>query len=665
MTVLGQLCLLIAFVASGYAAFACVVGAWPDHRRFARGGALAGITAVLALTAASGVLAWALLAKDFRFAYVAEYSSRLLPWHYSLSAFWVGQGGSLLLWAWLLGLLAVAYRFWPGRKPSELRRPAFGVLMAYLCFLVAIMVFAADPMRPSFGAPREGAGLSPLLQHPAMLIHPPVVFLGYAGWAIPFALAVTSLLSGRPDVNWTREARPWALFAWTVLGAGILLGAQWAYEELGWGGYWAWDPVENGSLIPWLTGTALIHASLAWQHCGALKKTACSLAFATFGLCNFATFLTRSGIFSSLHAFSRSPIGWMFLLLMIALAAGGAVLIVMRRGGLAPEKPIPGLWTREALVVISTIALLLLASVATVGTLSVPLTGIVLARKIVVGPAFYNNVLIPTGLALLATMALAPLCRWGLPPTPAQRRATLLSAGAAAVAAAAAFALGCRHPVALAVAYFAVLSVLVLVGGLALDARRCKPATPWLGLLSALKNGRRQYAGFLIHLGFVCVAVGVTGSSLGTQRREVVVSEGETVPWAGRSIRLARLIKRDLPERLVVEAELEVSHEGAAPCRLLPAQHYHLLQSQWTSEVAIHSAWSGDFYTILQSGEGEGCVRLTLVENPAMRWMWLGGWIVAAGALTGLWPARARAAAQSPAPAPKPVIRSRQTQLVR
>ncbi len=297
---------------------------------------------MLALTGVMVVLAWALLVKDFSFQYVAQYSSRLLPWHYSLSALWVGQAGSLLLWAWLLGLLALVFRCWPGTKSTPLRDPAFGILMAYCGFLTATMVFAADPMQRDIAPGQEGAGLSPLLQHPAMLIHPPIVFLGYATWAIPCSLAIaaltlqrppgseiesrSSLATGRPsarrplDSTWVRIARPWALVAWTVLGGGILLGAYWSYEELGWGGYWAWDPVENGSLIPWLIGSAFIHTLMTWQFRGMLKTTCVALAIAVFGMCNFATFLTRSGIFSSLHAFSQSPIGWLFLGLMVALA---------------------------------------------------------------------------------------------------------------------------------------------------------------------------------------------------------------------------------------------------------------------------------------------------------------------------------------------------------
>ena len=328
----------------------CFVG-WRRHIPCCSGPESApALPAFLAMTLVSAILAAALLAKDFRFAYVAQYSSRSLAWYYALSAFWVGQAGSLLFWAWSVGVLAMIYRFWPRRTPSPLREPAFAILMAYQCFLVAIMVFGADPMQPSLTVPREGAGLSPLLQHPAMLLHPPVVFLGYAGCAIPFALAAAALLSGRLDAAWVREARPWAFFTWAVLGIGILVGAYWAYEELGWGGYWNWDPVENGSLIPWLAATAMIHAAMVYRQRGGLKRTTLLLAVATFAACNFAAFLTRSGIFSSLHAFSQSPIGWMFLLLIGALAAATAVLLAATpRRHWRPTARFPVCWPRKAL----------------------------------------------------------------------------------------------------------------------------------------------------------------------------------------------------------------------------------------------------------------------------------------------------------------------------
>ena len=308
-----------------------------------------------------------------------------------------------------------------------------------------------------------------------MLIHPPIVFLGYALWTIPFALAAVALVTGELDRSWVQQARPWALLAWVVLGAGILLGAQWAYEELGWGGYWGWDPVENGSLIPWLTGTAMIHAMMTWQYRGSFKKTALALAIATFGLCNFATFLTRSGIFSSLHAFSKSPIGWLFLLLMLVLGIGGSLMLVYRRKQLQAENPLHSVFSREAAILLSTVALMLLTVVVIGGTLSTALSKIVTGRFIMVGPAFYNNVLIPTGLVLLATTAMAPLLRWGASPSRMQRRGLLLAAAVATIAAAVAFLLGYRHPLGLAVVWLAALAVMALLTAVIMDARRRQP----------------------------------------------------------------------------------------------------------------------------------------------------------------------------------------------
>jgi cytochrome c-type biogenesis protein CcmF len=644
MRVAGQLCLLAAFVGTGYAAFACVVGWLTGHRMLRRTGLVAAVSSVVALSATLVVLAWALVARDFSFKYVTQYSSWLLAWHYSLSALWVGQAGSLLLWAWFLGALSLAYRLRAGVTLSPIRDGAFGVLMASLCFLLAIMVFGADPMEPSLVIPKEGAGLGPLLHHPAMLVHPPIVFIGYAAWTIPFAMAAAALVSGKLDASWMQEARPWALFAWTVLGAGILLGALWAYEELGWGGYWGWDPVENGSLIPWLTGSALIHALMTWRYCGILKKTALALAIATFGMCNFATFLTRSGVFSSVHAFSNSPIGWMFLAFMVVLATGGAALIAWRRGELAPDRPIRSLWSREAIIVGSTLLLLLLATVTTVGTLTVPLSDILIGRKIAVGPAFYNNVLIPTGLLLLAGVSVASLLRWGKSPSQTQQVALSVSAILGVFTAGIGLVLGLRHPAALAVAALAALAITATSAGLLLDAQRKvgngDPRGRFGLLWATLRDQRRQYAGFLTHLGFVCLAIGVTGSSLGTRRHEVVLHEGETIEWADRSIRHVELVQRELPDKLVAEAVLEIVPRRGAAYRLRPARHLHLLQNEWTTEVAIHSTWGGDFYTILNSGEGEGRVAVTLVVNPLMRWIWFGGGVMGAGALAALWPVR-------------------------
>ena len=641
MRLVGQICLLGAFVGTGYAAIACILGWRNNQRAIRRSGDIAAVASWVALTVTAASLVYGLIVKDFRFAYVAQYSNRLLPWQYSVSSFWVGQAGSLLLWTWFSATLAMIFRFWPRPDKSAIRLPAFGVLMGFCCFLLAVMVFAADPMALSLVEPNDGAGLSPILQHPAMLVHPPIVFLGYSAWAIPCALAITALATGRLSANWAHDARRWALFAWIVLGSGILVGANWAYGELGWGGYWSWDPVENGSLIPWLIGTTAIHAMMAWRHRGVLKRSALVLSIATFGMCNFATFLTRSGIFSSLHAFSQSPIGWLFLGLMLVIAMSAGVLIVQRRAELNAANRVATLWCRESMVITNSLALLALALVTCVGTLSTAISESILGRKIVVGIEFYNNALIPVGLVLLVTGGLAPLLRWGGVPSLAQRRMILASASAGCGVGAASVLFGLHHPLLFIVCGLVGFAITAFVAGWYLDARRL-PSGLWLGLAKSLLVHRQQYAGYVIHLGFFCLALGVTASSLGNQRRETILHQGETLEWAGRRVRLAGIEQRRLADKLVAEATLEIHRGSAHLATLTPAQHFHLLQEEWTTEVSIHSTWSSDFYVILHSGEGVDQVRLSFVENPLMRCIWAGGWIMGFGSLAALWPSRRR-----------------------
>ncbi len=635
----GQTFLLVVLICSSYAAYVHLVCRPERGRLLHRVATLCGVIAFLGLSATVAILATALITRDFTLDYVARYSSRLLPWHYSLSALWVGQAGSLLLWAWISSALILLFRFVSPQR-GRLNDTAFGVQLACLCFLTAIMIFAADPLKPSLAAPREGLGLSPLLQHPSMLIHPPVIFCAYAMWTIPFSLAVAALLEGQFEGTWTQLARPWALFAWTILLAGLLLGAHWAYQELGWGGYWGWDPVENGSLLPWLTGTAFLHCLMAWRYRNCLKKTALGLAILTFGLCNFATFLTRSGIFSSVHAFSESPIGWMFLGLMVVLLLGGTTLLFRHRLALQPEKATTTLWARETMVLGATLLLLVLTLIVLIGTLVGPVSNWLTGHTVLIAAPFYNNVLIPTGLLLLGSTALVPLLRWGQPPTSVQRRCLWGSAGVGVMGVLGAWLLGAQHWISLLVAGCAGVATATLLASLVLDGRRQHPDRLWQGMISALRTGRRHYAGYLAHMGFVALVIGITGSALGTRRQEVTMKEGESLSWAGRVIHYVHLDQFEQPDKLVVEAVLEISHPGQTSAVLRPGRHFHLLQNEWTTEVDTHSTWLGDFYTVLNAGLGNGEIALTLVDNPLMRWIWFGGFLMGLGALLALWPTR-------------------------
>ena len=293
---------------------------------------------------------------------------------------------------------------------------------------------------------------------------------------------------------------------------------------------------------------------------------------------------------------------------------------------------------KEGITAASVFVLILLTSAVFLGTVSLPISQVLFPHKVLVGAGFYNGVLIPTGLLLLVAMAAAPLLRWGRPPEPRQVKAILVAIGAGAITAGLAWLGGLRRPLAMAVVGLSFATAIALAVSWAMEARGRFSITACLDLLRALGNRRRMYAGYAMHLGLACLAVGVAGSSLGTQKHEATLRKGESIRWAGRDIRFVGVLQNHLAEKLVVQAELEVTADGTAPCTVRPAQEYYFLQNQWNTEVAIHSTWSGDFYTILHSGEGQDRIWLTLVENPMMRWMWLAGWIAVAGAVPWFWP---------------------------
>jgi cytochrome c-type biogenesis protein CcmF len=389
--------------------------------------------------------------------------------------------------------------------------------------------------------------------------------------------------------------------------------------------------------MPWLTCTVFIHSLMVWRHCDGWKRTSLALAIVTFGLCNFATFLTRSGIFSSLHAFSQSPIGWMFLALMAMLLAVGGGLIWWRRRMLVSTMRLSSIWARETHAVIAGGALLLLTAVIFVGTVLVPLSTHFAGVKAVVGPPFYNAVLAPIGLLLLSTTVAVPLMRWGAPPGNRERQMLWLSLSVGAVAALVGLACGVRRPSALIVIVLAATAPVALAAALALEAKRRASRGLLAGIAFALQHHRRSFAGFTVHLGFIACAIGVTGSSLGSQRYDAVMKEGDSLDWAGRRVRYVRLIKTEQADKLLAEAELEIS-DGEETYVLRPARHFHVLQEQWTTEVAIGSSWHGDFYTILNNGEGDTAVSLTFIEMPLMRWLWVGGGVSGVGVIVALWP---------------------------
>jgi len=514
MKFIGQLCLLVALLTSGYAAIVLLVFRRSATRRLLHSANICGMVALLSLTGAIGMLA-------------STYSSPTLPWRDSLSALWAGPAGSLLLWAWALAGLSAVFRL-SRTSDVRLRDCAFGVLLGNLAVIAVILVFAAHPFKPGLATPSEGADLSPLLQDPSKLIHPPVIFCAYAACAIPFALTVAALLLGKLDAAWTHLVRPWALFAWSALIVGPVLGAIWAHHEFGWIGDRSSHLVENAPILPWLTGTAFLYCLMAWRGGNCLKKTTVALGIGTFGLCYFATFLIHGSVFNGIQAFTVRPIGWMFLAVTAALMGGGLALLIARRRELLPERVAQSWLARESMIFISTLSLVTLALVVMASALVAPLSQVLLGRMIIVDPLYYSRAVILVGLVLLAATAVVPLLQWGERPDRRQRRVFAFCLAVGKIAASLGAVAGLRQFASVWVVGFATVAITAFVGAMILELRHGDPhgALPRIG--PSLRHTRRRFAGYGAHLAIIMLAIGMTGSSLGTHRHDV---ENPMMPW--------------------------------------------------------------------------------------------------------------------------------------
>src|SRR3954467_6973916 len=411
MAVLGRACLILALVACAYGIGASLYGARAGRREWAESGRRAVYALAGLLTISFGILELAFLRSDFSFATVASHSSTTTPGFYKGGAVWSSQEGSLLLWAFLLTMWSSLVLFFTRKRMRDVTPYASAVLLVFAAFFVSLLVFAASPFHTLAQVPQEGAGLNPLLRHPSMMIHPPMLYSGYTLFTIPFAFAVGALAARRVDAEWIRSTRRFALAAWFFLGVGILLGARWSYSELGWGGYWAWDPVENASLMPWLTGTAFIHSIMIQEKRGMLKVWNVSLVLTTGILAILGTFLVRSGILDSIHAFGASTLGVPFVALIVGLIVLSIVLVATRAPQLRSEHRIDSMLSREAVFLFNNLAFVGLAFVVFFGTFF-PLISEAVGSRRNVGPPWFDRVTVPLALALVGLAGIAPLIAW-------------------------------------------------------------------------------------------------------------------------------------------------------------------------------------------------------------------------------------------------------------
>ncbi|MDX6645961.1 MAG: cytochrome c-type biosis protein CcmF [Miltoncostaeaceae bacterium] len=660
MSLLGRGVVLLAFGAALYAVVMALSSRRHGQRAYQRSAERAVYAFCALLTLAMGTLWAGLLTNEFVLRNVADSTSRSLGWPFKLSALWSSQAGSLLLWAWMLSCCAAIVVRTNRARNRELMPVVVAVLMGTGVFFTSILTFVTSPFETLATVPADGRGLNPLLQNPYMVIHPPMLYVGYVSLAVPFAFAIAALVTGRLDTAWITSVRRWTIVAWLFLGLGILLGARWAYQELGWGGYWAWDPVENAAFMPWLAATAFLHSVMVQERRGMLKVWNMALVTLCFSLALFGTFLTRSGVLSSVHAFGESTLGPYFLAFIAVVLAGSVALIVSRLPLLRSQHSLESYLSREAVFLFNNLLLIGLAFAVFWGTVFPIISEAVQGTKRVVGQPYFNQVSLPIGLGLLLLTGVGPLIAWRK-ASPAQLRRRF--AMPLAVAAVAAVLLGVLTDAwsrwaAGAVFTTSVFVVACIAGEFwrGMRVQRTLGGVSWPGaLLRLVGRNRRRYGGYLVHIGIVVLFVGLAGSKSFASGGELALRQGEAGNVGGYTF-----VNRG-PERM--SATPHVANVGVGVAVLRDGRPVGVMHPGFSiyangdraTEVAIDTTATRDIYVVLSSFEAGGIARISVFVNPLVIWIWAAGVILAIGALIAGWPGprvqrrAAPAAARAPA----------------
>jgi cytochrome c-type biogenesis protein CcmF len=626
-------------------------------RRAVTGSFVAAGIACLAMVAA-------LLAHDFSVRYVAENNATTTPPFIGAISLWAALEGSILFWALLAtGWAALALHRHRGRHRQLM--PWVGATLASVnLFFFAVLVWPGNPFVRLAPVAAEGTGPNALLQnHPFMALHPPLLYLGYTGLAVPFAFGVAALVTRRLDVEWLRIVRRWTLVPWIFLTLGIVAGAWWSYEVLGWGGYWAWDPVENAALLPWLTATAFVHSAMVAERRGGLRIWTSLLVLSTFLLTLVGTFLTRSGVVASVHSFTLSPIGPWFLAAIVVTVAAGATLVVWRLPELGGGGRPSSFLSRESAFLFNNVLFVGITVAVLFGTLLPWLWGIATTETISIGAPWYNRVTVPLLVALLFLMGIGPALPWGAASPRTLRDRFGVPAIAAAAVLAGALAVGLRDAGSLGI-----LTLAVLVGTIMLEevvrGARARARTRSEDLATATwrlaTRNRRRYGGYVVHLGVLVMAVAIAVSSGLARDRTVTLTPGESATIGAYTLTHDRLVVEPLADDpRVIETRAEIGYEGPQSGRLGTALRDYPNSAAAIATPAVRTSLGEDLYvTLLASDPGTGAVTLHVFVNPLVVWIWMGGAVVGLGSAFAIWPerrSRTVAAAEpmrSPAAAP-------------
>jgi cytochrome c-type biogenesis protein CcmF len=671
MAAFGSFALLVALALAAYNLLAGAVAlrllatgqpARISPERLADTARRAGIAGFAAITAAAFALVWSAFTNDFSITYILEHSNRALPAAYKFAALWSGQEGSLVLWAWLLGAYGFVLRL-THKTDVKLYAYAGAILAGIQVFFLVVLNFAAPPfsLLPEFVSrgliPADGNGLNPLLQYPEMVIHPPLLYLGYVGFSVPFAFALGALMMRYPGEKWIKITRAWTMVTWLFLTAGVFLGMHWAYAVLGWGGYWGWDPVENASLMPWLTGTAFLHSVMMQEKKGMMKSWNVWLIFSTFLLTMLGTMLTRGGLVSSVHAFAESPIGYWFMTFMVIVAAVCIFTYIYQRNHLESEQRVESLVSRESSFMFNNLVLLAGCFVIVWGTLYPILSEYIEGAKVTYDAAWYNRVSVPIGLFLLFLAGVGPLLPWRSTSFKSIRRNFVLPVIALWVAVIACLLAGVRpwHDGAFNQGYFYALVAFGLSAGVltaicseflrgaGVIARQSGRNYFW-SLFQLVRRNTRRYGGYMVHIGVVIVVIGLAGSAFNRSEEKELALHG-TLAIGSYSLECVGFTQDSNANYTSDYALLDMSKGGKKLFQMAPEKRVYLASGQPQTMVAIHSVPGWDLYVVYEGTNpdtGQPIIKAFL--NPLVSWLWAGVLMMILGTLVALTPSQKPAA---------------------
>lgn len=635
---LGHLALILALCMAAVQATLPMIGAWRGDRQWMSLAQPAAWGQFAFLAFSFGCLTWAFMSDDFSVAYVASNSNSALPWYYKFSAVWGAHEGSLLLWALILGGWTFAVSVFSRQLPEVMLARVLGVMGMISIGFLSFLIITSNPFKRLLpNMPADGNDLNPLLQDFGLIVHPPMLYMGYVGFSVAFAFAIAALLGGRLDAAWARWSRPWTIIAWAFLSVGIVLGSWWAYYELGWGGWWFWDPVENASFMPWLMGTALIHSLAVTEKRGVFKSWTVLLAIAAFSLSLLGTFLVRSGVLTSVHAFAADPERGVFILGFLLAVVGSSLTLFAIRAPVVKSQVGFALWSRETLLLVNNLVLVVTAAMILLGTLYPLVLDALSGAKLSVGPPYFNALFLPLMALLMVVIAVGVLVRWK--DTPVKWLVGMLGpvlVGSLVLGVLAAFVLGDFHWAVLAVGC---LSAWVLLAGVRdlLDKTRHK------GLLKGARSLTRSYWGMqLAHAGIAVCALGVVLSSQYSAERDLRLSPGESVELGGYRFVFEGAAHHEGPNFTSDKGTVRVLDGDRQIAVLHPEKRLYTVQQSMMTEAGIDAGFTRDLYVALGEPLGDGAWAVRVHVKPFVRWIWLGGLLMGLGGVLAAFDPRYR-----------------------